>query len=341
MKMGAMKLIDLSIVIVNWNSKDYVKNCIESIIVDIVDLDYEIIVVDSASFDGCGEMLHDIYPWVRFIQSERNVGFGQANNLGVIHSCGAVLLFLNPDTYVKGHAIEHLYSNLVKLPHAGIVGCRLLNHDHSLQTSCVMPFPTILNQVLDTEILQRWFPKISIWMNAAKYEGMISPVPVEAISGACMMIRKEGFKLVEGFSAEYFMYAEDLDLCYKIISAGFINYYLPMIEVLHYGGGCTQHSRSSFANVMMRQSISLMLKKTHSNLYSLCYKIMLSSSAVVRLFLLTLWLPIRAVRQNRRNWKAGFVKWISILRWGLGLENWVKQFDQSEHISPDHISKNT
>jgi GT2 family glycosyltransferase len=321
----SIKEIDLSIIIVNWNSKAYVSKCIESVLANTSGLTYEIIVVDSASFDGCGEMLQDLYPNIRFIQCDSNVGFARANNLGASYGCGSVLLFLNPDTKVCGHAIEHLYSHYNKLPHAGVVGCRLLNSDGSLQTSCVMPLPTILNQVFDAEILQRWFPKINLWLSATTFEGKSTPVSVEAVSGACMMINKKVFDQVKGFSTDYFMYAEDLDLCYKTHSAGFTNYYVPEAEIIHHGGGSTQHRRSSFANIMMRQSISRLLKKTHSSIYSLGYRMALSLSAVIRLILLVIWLPAWVLKRRRT---ASFSKWIGILRWGLGLESWVNKSEQ-------------
>jgi len=326
-----MTSINLSIIIVNWNSKDYLRNCIASILANTIGIEYEIIVVDSASFDGCGGMLQKFYPQVRFIQSEHNVGFARANNLGVRYAHGTVMLFLNPDTEVCGRAIQHLYSHLQELPHAGVVGCRLLNSDGSLQTSCVQPLPTILNQVLDAEILQRWFPKINLWMSATMFEGIISPVPVEAISGACMMMRREVFDHVEGFSTDYFMYGEDLDLCYKTRLAGFTNYYVADAEIVHHGGGSTQHKRSRFSEVMIPESMSRLLRKTHGHSYSLGYRLALSGAAFVRLALLALCLPAGLIGHRTREWgTASFNKWVAILRWGLGLEKWVQQYDQPE-----------
>lgn len=327
-----MTSVDLSIIIVNWNSKDYVQNCIASILANTFGIDYEIIVVDSASFDGCGDMLQCLYPQVRFIQSERNVGFGRANNLGVKYTCGNVLLLLNPDTEVRDHAIKCLYTHLSKLPRAGVVGCRLLNTDGSLQSTCVQRFPTIVNQVVNAQIFQRWFPRVGLWMTAATFEGVASPPSVEVVSGACMMITRDVFNTVGGFSTDYFMYAEDLDLCYKICAAGFTNYYVPEVEIVHHGGGSTQHRHSRFSNVMMRESVSRLLKKTHGNLYSLGYRIALSGSAVVRLALLTLFFPASLIRHGTHGWGAALDKWVAILRWGLGLENWVQEYDNTEEV---------
>jgi len=323
-----MTSIELSIIIVNWNSKDYLQNCIASILENTSVINYEIIVVDSASFDGCEDMLLNLYPQVRFIQSQHNVGFARANNLAAHDAKGRVILFLNPDTEVRSRAIEHLFLRLRELPLAGVLGCRLLNSDGSLQTSCVQPLPTLLTQVLDVEVFQTWFPRISLWMSAMKFESGFSPVQVEAISGACMMLRREVFDLVQGFSTDYFMYAEDLDLCYKTHKAGFMNYYVVEAEIVHYGGGSTQHRRSRFSEVMIPESMSRLLRKTHGKYYALGYRFALSCAAIVRLTLLTLSSPASLIYHTTYKWSAAFKKWAAILSWGLGLEKWVHQYDQ-------------
>lgn len=327
-----MTMIYLSIIIVNWNSKDYLQKCIASILTNTFALEYEIIVVDSASYDGCGDMLQHFYPQVHFIQSERNVGFASANNLGAACAHGKVLLFLNPDTEVNAQAIEHLYRRHHQLQHAGVIGCRLINSDGTLQTSCVQPFPTIMNQILDAENLQRWFPRLGLWLSAATFEGVITPVQVEVVSGACMMIDRKVFDQVGEFSSDYFMYAEDIDLCYKITAAGYTNYYVPDVGIVHHGGGSTQHARSCFSNVMMRESVSRLLRKTRGNLYSLGYRLALSCVAVVRLALLVLYYPVALIRQRARKWVLTFNKWVAILRWGLWLENWALKNTQPEAV---------
>ncbi|WP_024296774.1 glycosyltransferase family 2 protein [Methylomicrobium lacus] len=323
-----MRSVIISIIIVNWNSKIYLQKCIASILKNTFGIEYEIIVVDSGSFDGCGLMLQHFYPEVRFIQSEQNVGFARANNLGSEYARGNVMLFLNPDTEVSDCAIERLCTRLLELPHAGVLGCRLLNSDGSLQTSCVMPFPTILNQIFDSEILQRWFPKVKLWMSAAMFEDVTSPVPVEAVSGACMIIQRDTFERVDGFSADYFMYAEDIDLCYKTCKAGFINYYAPEVEIVHHGGGSTQLERSIFSDIMISESVSRLLRKTRGNFYSLGYRLALCGSAIVRLMLLALCFPVALIKSRTSKWSVAFNKWIAIFRWGLGLEKWVQQYSQ-------------
>jgi GT2 family glycosyltransferase len=255
------------------------------------------------------------------------VGFGRANNLGARYARGHFFLLLNPDTEVQGNAIEHLYTRIRELPHPGVISCRLLNSDGSLQVSCVQPFPTIPNQILNSEVLQRLFPKNGLWLTAMSFKDMTSPVPVEAVSGACMLIQRRVFDLVEGFSTDYFMYGEDLDLCYRTRAAGFTNYHVPDVEIVHHGGGSTQHSR--FSDVMMRESVFRMLSKTHGHFYSAGYRLSLTGAAVVRLGVLLVGFPAAFNRRSTNRWRAAFVRWKSILRWGIGLENWVRQYGRT------------
>jgi GT2 family glycosyltransferase len=196
--------------------------------------------------------------------------------------------------------------------------------------------PTIINQVLDADILYRWFPKSTIWLSAAKFEGSLSPVKVEAVSGACMMMRRSIFNQVQGFSRDYFMYAEDLDLCYKVQSVGFTNYYLSEAEIIHHGGGSTQHKRSRFSLVMIPESLSRLLRKMRVSSYIFFYRSALSMAAVIRLFLLLFLLPFALLKNKKNEWRSTFFKWFVILRWGIGLETWVHQYDHVNISDPEY-----
>ena len=156
------RTMSLSIIIVNWNSAAYTIACIASIRAAAPRFAYEIIVVDNASSDDSADRLRQA-PDIQLIRSTTNVGFARANNLGYQYSSGDVLLFLNPDTEVLGSAIDRMYDVLVSSENLGIVGCRLLNSDHTLQTSCVQAFPTILNQLTDIEALKIRFPGVRMW----------------------------------------------------------------------------------------------------------------------------------------------------------------------------------
>jgi hypothetical protein len=318
--------MDLSIIIVNYKSKDYLRPCLGSITAHTHGIEHEVIVVDSGSFDGCAEMLAAEYPEVLFIQSESNLGFARANNLAAGSARGRVLLFLNPDTEIHEPAAGKLYARFQSLSAVGLAGARLLNSDGSLQTSCVQPLPTVWNQLLDAKAFQRWFPNAGFWASAATFRNETQPVEVEALSGACLMVYRRVFEQVGGFSPEYFMYGEDLDLCYKTRKAGFKNYYVPDATFIHHGGGSTSRSVSNFSNVMMRESVYRFLLKSRGRFYSGCYRAGMSGAAVVRVMLL---MPMGLVwwaRGDGSRWGAAFRKWLGILRWGLGLERWLQKY---------------
>src|ERR1017187_2294182 len=151
--------MDLSVIIINWNSRDYLRECLISVIGGTGDLTCEILVIDNASHDGAAQMVAAEFPRVTYIQSDRNLGFSGGNNHAARQATGDFLLFLNPDTVVEGDTLVKLVGALRRQPDAGIAGARLLNSDRTLQTSCVQAFPTVVNQFLDCEWLRRRFPR--------------------------------------------------------------------------------------------------------------------------------------------------------------------------------------
>ena len=311
---------DLSIIIVNWNSAAFVRRCLSSIYANSGAMTVEILVVDNASFDGCDELVQNEFPAVRFIQNPENQGFARANNLGFSHASGRNLLFLNPDTEVVGPALETLLSVLQATPDVGIVGARLLNSDGSIQTSCIQRFPTILNQALDIEWLHLRYPKCPLWNIGPLFEGSESPVSVDAVSGACLMIERGVFEEVGQFTTDYFMYAEDVDLCWKVKRLGRNNYYVGRAEVVHHGGQSTlAKPESNFSNVMMRESSLKFLLASRGRAYAGAYRFTTALAAVVRLAMTGAALLLTAGRFRRLVLARALSKWTAILRWALGV----------------------
>jgi GT2 family glycosyltransferase len=313
----ARRAPELSIIIVNWHSAEFVRRCVDSIREQTMEPTYEIVVIDNASFDGCDQVLKKHAPEVTYIQCDENLGFAKANNYAFRASRGNGLLFLNPDTEMVGSAIKLLYCALQQLPGVGAVGARLLNSDGSLQTSCIQSFPTILNQTLDSEFFRKRWPESGLWGTEPFLREDDRPAEVEAISGACLMIKREVFERIGGFSEDYFMYAEDMDLCYRIRKAGFKNYYVPQAEVTHFGGGSSRQAPSNFSIVMMRQSIWRFLRNTRGDVYGIGYRISMLLSAVGRLALLSLSLLARRAGHRGKAQGDSFRKWWAILRWSL------------------------
>lgn len=317
--------MDLSIIIINWNSAAFLRKCLYSVYANIKAIDVEVIVVDNASFDSAADIVKTEFPAARFIQSPANLGFSRANNLGAREAQGRNLLFLNPDTEVIRDALIGMVSFLDATPDAAIVGSKLLNTDLSLQTSCVQAFPSILNQALDAEYLRRAFPRLCLWGTKALLNDG-KPAEVEVISGACLMIKSEVFEAVGRFSTNYFMYAEDADLCFKAKQAGWKNYYLSNASVVHHGGRSSDKKpESNFASVMMRESVMEFMRIRRGSLHALAYQFSTVVIAVLRLLLLLVAFPFKLGRDKSESLRPAFTKWFKVLRWGLRMEDWSKQ----------------
>lgn len=272
--------MDVSIIYVNWKSEDYIKESIESVYAHTNGLSLEIIVVDNASPSGRADMLKECFPEIQLIKSERNLGFAGANNVGFRASSGDYILFLNPDTKLVNPAINIMLRALCETPGAGIMGCKLLDADLNVRTDSIQTFPTILNQVLDANFLRDRWPTSFLWGIAPLYSESPAPAQVEVVSGACLMITRAAFEGVGMFSEEYFMYAEDLDLCYKVAHAGYANYYTGEGRVIHYGG---KSSEPEPATRMKWTSIPRFCDKHHGRSYGLVFRFVMAVTAMCRL----------------------------------------------------------
>jgi N-acetylglucosaminyl-diphospho-decaprenol L-rhamnosyltransferase len=321
--------MDLSIVIVNWNSTAFLRECLRSIYTTAANLQFEVIVIDNASFDGSQMMVRTEFPAVEFIQSRRNLGFAGANNVAFARSSGRNVLFLNPDTELTGDALRVMCSALDAIPDAGVVGCRLLNSNRSLQTSCIQAFPSILNQTFDFELLQALFPKSSFWGMRPLYERRSQPSIVDIVSGACLMIRRIVFEQVGQFSTDYFMYAEDMDLCYKVARAGWRSYFVGDATVIHHGGRSSRIRPNHFASIMMRESKLTFMRARHGRAYAVRYQCAAAAISIARLVILTAALPLAIGKSRREKVRASLTKWFKILRWSIGLESWARTYTQA------------
>lgn len=307
--------VTISVVIVNWNSREYVRNCLLSLRRERSVPSLELIVVDSGSFDGCGEMLRREFPEALFVQSAENLGFARANNLGARHASGDFLLLLNPDTEVQTDAVSRLVDAALTIPRLGVLGARLLNTDGSVQTTCIRSFPTLLNQLLESEVLRTRYPRSALWGAAALYDETSAATPVQAVSGACMLIKRDMFWGLGGFSEEYFMYSEDIDLCMKAQRAGAINYFAPAAVIVHHGGGATKASVTGFSDVMMRKSRWRYFIKFRGPLYAFAFRCSIAGAALVRTSVATMFHCACAAFNRHSFWQHSAKKWARILCW--------------------------
>ncbi len=234
-------------------------------------------------------------------------------------------LQIRPDTEIVGATPELMVSALDSNPEAGIIGAKLLNSDHSLQTSCIQRFPTILNQALDLGFLMTAFPKLSLWGTAPLFEPHSEPVPVDVVSGACLMIRREVFEKTGGFSTCYFMYAEGADLCWKARKAGWKSYSLAGAEVIHHGGRSTPFKEeTNVSSVMMRESRLRFMRESRGSAYAVIYQVSTALVAACRVLVLAAAFVTPLGKSRGRSFRYAFRKSAAIFRWAIGLESWVR-----------------
>lgn len=237
--------MDLSIIIVSYNVKDYLRGAIASVrrSLDAGALTGEILVVDNASSDGSAAMLRSDFPDVRLFDPGENLGFGRANNLALRQARGEYLLLLNPDTIVGEDTFSTMVEFMRKHPEAGLAGCKLLNGDGTFQLSCRRGFPTPWASFTKLFGLARLLPHSKLF---ARYNLTYLPVdatyPVDALGGAFMMLSRNAYEATNGFDESFFMYGEDLDLCYRAKQAGFTIYYVHTTATIHFKGESTKRS---------------------------------------------------------------------------------------------------
>lgn len=233
---------DVLIVIVNFNTKDLLRRCLESILATTKTLYLRIIVVDNASGDGSGEMVKKEFPEAILIENKENIGFAGAVNQGVRSLKAEFTLLLNPDVEVKEGAIERMYRFIKERKEAGIIGCRLTYPDGAYQPSC-RRFPNLIVSIFDIFPINLWFPE-NRWIREYNYnyEEFKNPVEVEWVSGAVLMMRYDIFEELGGFDEGYFIYSEEMDFCKRLRDKGYKVYYLPNAEIIHHRGASTKET---------------------------------------------------------------------------------------------------
>ncbi|MCA9934310.1 MAG: glycosyltransferase family 2 protein, partial [Anaerolineales bacterium] len=232
---------DLSIIIVNWNVRELLRACLQSIERGRGALDVEVIVVDSASSDDSVAMLQTDFPWVRLIACEENVGFPKGNNLGLAAANGRYLYLLNPDTEIVGDALSVMVGYMVQHPDVGVVGAQLLYADGRIQSSR-RRFPTVMTGLFESTWLQPLAPRKLLRDYYAEDLPDDQTADVDWVMGASMLARREVVEQVGGMDEAYFMYSEELDWCRRIKDAGWRVVYLPQAQVIHHEGKSSEQA---------------------------------------------------------------------------------------------------
>jgi hypothetical protein len=228
---------ELSIIIVNYNTKHLLKDCLDSVIRNLTATRSEIIVVDNGSQDGSVEMLRREYPAVNLIVNQDNQGFARANNQGIGIADGEHILLLNSDTIVLDGALEKTLRFAKNRKEAGVIGCRILNPDRTLQLSCFR-FHNLLTEILTftKDIIRNFRDPYTDYMNMRFWDHRLIR-QVDCLTGCFFWVKKEVFESVGMLDDNFFVYYEDAEFCYRVRKKSIYKvYYFPDADVVHYGG---------------------------------------------------------------------------------------------------------
>jgi GT2 family glycosyltransferase len=228
-------MVDLSIVIVSWNVRDLLRQCLHSVLANLQTCRLEVIVVDNVSTDGSAKMVRAEFPNVHLIVNAENRGFPAANNQGLAIAEGRYTLILNPDTEIVGDALATMVAYADAHPDVGVVGPQLLNEDRSVQSSR-RRFPTLATALFESTWLQACAPRRLLERYYVHDQPDDVTLDVDWIKGAAVMARREAIEQVGPMDEGYFMYSEELDWCKRFKDAGWRVVYLPPAQIIHYGG---------------------------------------------------------------------------------------------------------
>ncbi len=224
-------MVEVSVIIVSYNSRAYLGRCLASLLPQLP-AGGEVIVIDNASTDGSPEVVR-AFAGVRLVENPENVGFVRAVNQGLKLAAGRYLLILNPDTEVRPGAVAALLRFMADRPRVGLAGPRLLNPDGTVQPSR-RRFPTLPVLFAESTIIQWWFPRLGLFRRFYCEDLPDGPPqPVDWVTGACMLVRREAVEEVGPLDERFFMYCEELDWCRRMWAAGWEVYYVPEAEVVH------------------------------------------------------------------------------------------------------------
>ncbi len=236
--------MDLSIIIVTWNSEEFICNCLDSIFLSLVNFTSEVIVVDNNSSDETAKIVEQLYPQVNLIQNKENLGYAKGNNQGIEESRGEYVLLLNPDTQVLEDSLSLMYRFMEENPNAGALGPKLLNPDKTVQPSC-REFPTFSTLIWEFSGLSRLFPRSGVFGRwRMGYFDFDKQREVDQPMASCLMLRRAALEDVGIFDESLAMFFNDVDLCYRIKKGGWKIYFYPEAKVIHHKGGSTRKAKA-------------------------------------------------------------------------------------------------
>jgi GT2 family glycosyltransferase len=282
-------ILDISIIIVSYNTKDLLRNCLESIFHYTLDVSFEIIVIDNASSDGSPKMIRDIYPQINLIESQKNLGFGRANNLGVEKAEGKYLLFLNSDCILLENTLlafyEFMEKNMTERS-IGVIGALLFDKDMNPNLS-YNNFPSLKNvlQKLFLELFNKFLGKHVDLKNNHFHDQLIPNNVVDFISGADMFLSKKLFKALDGFDEQFFLYFEETDLQKRISQIGCQQIILTNQKLIHLEGESSSRSKTTLGYLTVyTDSMYKYFKKHYSLIPFIVFYFLITPFFIIPIF---------------------------------------------------------
>ena len=273
----------LSIILVNWKTKDITRNALLSIYKETKDINFEVIVIDNNSQDGSVEMLKKEFPQAVLIENIDNKGFGKANNQGLKITKGEYLMFLNTDVIILDGALNKLLDYLGSHSDVMLVGPRLLNRDLTFQHACRRTLPNPVNSLFHLSGLTKIFKKNRLVNQYKQYN--LSPDitgPTAALSGAAMMFRRQVYEEIGGFDERFFMYGEDLDFCKRVLDKGWKKVYVSEARIVQFGGQ-SRSKRKVKSLINFYEAMWLYYRKHFYNSHSLVLNLIIWLGIQVRM----------------------------------------------------------
>jgi hypothetical protein len=273
--------LDVSVIIVSWNAREFLMRCLASLYPGEGRRAKEIIVVDNGSADGSPEAVETRFPEVRLIRNAENFGFAKANNVGVGHSTGRYVCFINSDAEAIGDCIGQLVDYCESHLDVGMVGPRVTSRDGKLQRTC-RGFPTVWNTLCRTLALDTFFPKVKAFAGySLAYWPQEELREVDIIGGCFWLARREAMNQVGLLDERFFFYGEDMDWCKRQWAKGWKLVFVPNAQAIHYGGASSANAPVRFAVEMQRADLQYW-KKHHSMPGVACYYVLSCLNAILR-----------------------------------------------------------
>ena len=299
--------MDISIIVVSFNTKKLLLDCLASIFETIKEVSFEVWVVDNNSTDGTLEATRERYPAVNTIENKENLGFAAANNQAFRQMKGRYALLLNTDTVLTNGAVKELYDFMEANPEAGMACGQLLNQDGSKQNS-IATFPALLPLCCNETVLRILLPK----RFPSKRRRYVSPLGVDSCIGACLIVRKEAMDDIGFFDERYFFFLEETDWAYRMKLGCWGIYFIPTARIFHGQGKTVGNSLNS--RIMFYRSRYIFLKKWHPHSYPLFYSLILLR-LLVNTLLSSIGLLFTLGFKNSINKKV--IAYVQLLIWHL------------------------